>query len=68
MACVLVATLRPIHAEAQLVHVALLDIIQRVLERAICLLAFSVPQHGATDRHTSHIKLVQKAALVALHA
>jgi hypothetical protein len=63
-----VPTLRAIHAKPELEHVALLDLLQVVLERAIELDAFSRFQEVAAHGHAAAVELVQKAAAVALHA
>mmetsp|Transcript_7892 Transcript_7892/g.20291 ORF Transcript_7892/g.20291 Transcript_7892/m.20291 type:complete len:248 (+) Transcript_7892:2-745(+) len=66
--CVLVAAHGAEDAKAQAVHVALLDVIVRVLEGAVRLLACAVFEQCAADRHPRGVKLVQEAAAVALHA
>ena len=57
-----------VHAEAQLVHVALLDIVHRVLVRAVRLLAHAEFEQVPADRHLGQIVLVQEAACLAFHA
>jgi hypothetical protein len=58
----------PVDAEAKLVHVAVLDVLQRVLERTVGLLALVVLGEEAARRHALLVELVQEPALVALHA
>lgn len=62
------ATLRSVDAEAKFVHVAVLDVLVRVLEGAVRLLALAVLGEKAAHRHTAGLELVQEPAGVALHA
>jgi len=55
-------------AEADLVHVAFLDIVHGVLEHAVRLPALSAFRKKAANRHPAGFPLVQKAAVIALHA
>ena len=57
-----------VDAKPQAVHVALLDLLGGVLEGAVWLLARPKLEEGAADWHARGVKLVQKAARVALHA
>ena len=65
---VAVPTGRPVDTKAEAIHVALLDIVQGVLVRAVGLPARAVPQHRLARRHAFGVELVQKAAGVPFHA
>jgi len=65
---VLVAAGGPVDAEPQLEHVALLDVVQRVLVGAVQVVALAGLDQRAADRHAGGVELVEEAARVALHA
>ena len=58
---------RPVHAQAQAVGIAFLDIVQGVLVGAVRVPAGAVAQHGPAGGHAFRVELVQEAAGVALH-
>jgi hypothetical protein len=57
-----------VDAEAQLEHVAVLDVLQRMLERAVRLLALVILGVKAAGGHALLVELMQETAVVALHA
>ena len=59
---------RPVNAEPELVHVAILHVLQRVLVRTIRFLALAVLCEKPTRGHAGLVELVQEPARVALHA
>ena len=61
-------TLGPVDAEPELVHVTILDVLQRVLVRTVRLLTLAVFREEPTRGHARFIELVQEPARVPLHA
>jgi len=63
-----VPAIRAIGAKPHLVHVALLDVVVRVLIGAVGLAALAEVPEEAADGHAGLVELVQEPARVALHA
>lgn len=64
----LVPATRAIGTKPHLVHIALLDVVVRVLVGAVGLAALAEVAEEAADGHAGLVKLVQEPARVALHA
>lgn len=64
----LVPAIRTIGTKPHLVHVALLDVVVRVLVRAVGLAALAEVAEEAADGHAGLVELVQEPARLALHA
>lgn len=62
-----ISALRTKYAEPQCIHVALLDIFQRMLELAVWIIADTLLEHCVAGRHALLVKLVKKATLFAFH-
>jgi len=63
-----VPAIRAIGTKPHLVHVALLDVVVRVLIGAVGLAALAEVPEEAADGHAGLVELVQEPARVALHA
>lgn len=64
----LVPAIRTIGTKPHLVHVALLDVVVRVLVRAVGLAALAEVAEETADGHAGLVELVQEPARLALHA
>ena len=62
------ATCRPIHAEAQLIHVAVLDVVHGVLVRAVHFFTDPKLHEVTADGHLGEVIFVEEATCFPLHA
>jgi hypothetical protein len=63
-----VPAVRAVNAKTKLVHVTVLHVLERVLERTIGLLALVVLGEESARGHALFVELMQEAAVVPLHA